>query len=388
MSLLSSVLSGFHGLLRKQDKSERHWLTLAVQQSADMIVITDTQGRILYVNAAFESLFGYLRDEVMGQSASILHNDGQSADFYGEMVRILRSGEAWKKQIVTRRKDGLIMHVDVSISPIRDREGAVIHFVGAARDITHEEALRLQGVKLRKLESMGLLAGGIAHDFNNIMTAILSYAELTLDDVPANSDAHHNLNEILVAAVRAKDLVKGLMTFSGRNDGERIPVRIGSVVREAMRLLDVLVPDGIQVIVSLSEKEWPVLADATKIYQVVMNLGTNAAQSMWETGGTLEVVLDPVQVDADWRRRPGTFPSLRPGSYMRLLVKDTGEGIAPEVIERIFEPFFTTRNPGQGSGLGLSVVHGIVVSHEGFIFVESKVGLGSSFTLFFPALLS
>ncbi|MEO5333437.1 MAG: PAS domain S-box protein [Magnetococcus sp. YQC-5] len=368
----------------KQTEEELHGLASAVRQSADMILITNAQGIVHYVNPSFESLSGYRREEVIGVNAAFLQCDKQSSAFYFNLVRRLQRGETWKNRFVTKRKDGGIMHVDVAISPIRDRHGEVTHFVGAARDVTREEELSWQLRKSQRLEAIGVLAGGIAHDFNNILTAILSYAELTLDDVPVNSPSQHNLNEILVATVRAKDLVKRLLTFSRRDEGERMPLKLGPVIREAMNLLQAVVPETIQVRTRLTEDERPVLADATRIHQVVMNLGTNAAQSMWNQGGLLEVKLDRIHIDAARKTSHAAMANVKAGDYMCITVQDTGTGIAPEMLDRIFEPFFTTRGPGNGSGLGLSVVHGIVQSHEGSITLESEVGVGSCFCIYLP----
>ncbi|MBF0180405.1 MAG: PAS domain S-box protein [Magnetococcales bacterium] len=361
------------------------WLASAVRQSADMILITDDHGITRYVNPAFEALSGYREEEVIGKDAGFLRNNQHPPAFHDRMVQRLQSGESWQNRFVTRRKDGSTMHLDLTISPIRDRQGRITLFVGAGRDVTREEELGWQLRKSQRMESIGVLAGGIAHDFNNIMTAIHSYAELVLDDVETNSQAHHNLNEILVAVVRAKEVVKGLLTFSRRDEGERLPILLGPVIREAMKLLEIMAPDSVRVTVRVNGDEWPVLADSTRIYQVIMNLANNAAQAMWEKGGVLEVELSRVQVDEAWIAGSAPLEGMESGWYMRLMVKDTGVGIEPEVLERIFEPFFTTRGLGKGSGLGLSVVHGIVQGHDGRIVVESEVGKGSSFWVYFPA---
>jgi len=232
-----------------------------------------------------------------------------------------------------------------------------------------------------KIQAIGTLAGGIAHDFNNILFPIVGYTELTLDEVAADSPAHQNLEEVLKAAHRAKDLVQQILTFSRQSGQEREPLRVQYIVKEALKLLRATIPSTIEITHHLKEDCGAVLGDATQIHQVIMNLCTNAYQSMQKTGGKLEIQLTEVDISyADTIERVG----LKPGRHLRLTVKDEGCGMEAAVIDRIFEPYYTTKAQGKGTGLGLSVIHGIVKNHGGDITVSSVSGQGSTFHVYMP----
>ncbi len=232
-----------------------------------------------------------------------------------------------------------------------------------------------------KIQAIGTLAGGIAHDFNNILFPIVGYTELTLDEVPEDSTAHQNLEEVLKAAQRAKDLVQQILTFSRQSGQEREPLRVQYIIKEALKLLRATIPSTIEIDHHLKDDCGAVLGDATQIHQVIMNLCTNAYQSMQEKGGKLEISLTEVDISyTDTIERVG----LKPGRHLRLTVKDEGCGMEPAVIDRIFEPYYTTKEQGKGTGLGLSVIHGIVKNHGGDITVNSVVGQGSAFHVYLP----
>jgi signal transduction histidine kinase/ActR/RegA family two-component response regulator len=234
-----------------------------------------------------------------------------------------------------------------------------------------------------KLQAIGTLAGGIAHDFNNILFPIIGYTEITMDDVPADSPSHRNLEEILKAANRARELVQQILTFSRQNGRERKPVRVQVIVREALRLLRASIPKTIDIRSDLDEDCNAIMGDPTQIHQVVMNLCTNAYQAMQETGGTLEIRLEQTQIGYEETvKRAG----IKMGPHLLLTVRDEGVGMEPAVMDRIFEPYYTTKEPGKGTGLGLSVIHGIVKNHGGFITVESSAGKGSVFHVHLPTL--
>jgi len=234
-----------------------------------------------------------------------------------------------------------------------------------------------------KLQAIGTLAGGIAHDFNNILFPIIGYTEIAMDDVPEDSPTRRNLEEVLKAANRAKELVQQILTFSRQNARERKPIRVQVIAREALRLLRASIPKTIEMVADLSDACHAIMGDPTQIHQVIMNLCTNAYQAMQETGGTLEVRLAETHIGYEETvKRIG----IRMGSHLHLSVRDEGVGMEPSVLERIFEPYYTTKEPGKGTGLGLSVIHGIVKNHGGFITVESTPGKGSIFHLYLPTL--
>jgi signal transduction histidine kinase/ActR/RegA family two-component response regulator len=234
-----------------------------------------------------------------------------------------------------------------------------------------------------KLQAIGTLAGGIAHDFNNILFPIIGYTELTMDDVPEDSQARRNLEEILKAAGRAKELVQQILTFSRQNGRERKPIKVQVIVNEALRLLRASIPRTIDIVTEADEACSPIMGDPTQIHQVIMNLCTNAYQAMMETGGRLVVRVRETDIGYE---QAAQRIGVAMGRHLHLSVQDEGGGMEPSVLERIFEPYYTTKEPGKGTGLGLSVIHGIVKNHGGFITVESSVKKGSAFHVYLPVL--
>jgi signal transduction histidine kinase/CheY-like chemotaxis protein len=244
-----------------------------------------------------------------------------------------------------------------------------------------KEKLQVQLQQSQKMEAVGTLAGGIAHDFNNILGAILGYTELTLTDDNLIPESRDNLSEVLSAGKRAKELVKQILMFSRKNEDTQTPVQINLVVEEAAKLLRQTIPTTIGLNMDIDHHTGTVLADATQMHQIVMNLGTNAYHAMREAGGQLEIVLEPIYVNQTIASK---FPNLREGKFALLTIKDTGSGMDPVTISRIFDPFFTTKIVGEGTGMGLSVVYGIIQNHGGAIGVESTPGSGTTFKVFLP----
>ncbi|MFC1577739.1 ATP-binding protein [Thermodesulfobacteriota bacterium] len=235
--------------------------------------------------------------------------------------------------------------------------------------------------QVMKLQAIGTLAGGIAHDFNNILFPIVGYTELTMDDVPEDSQARQNLEEVLKAANRAKELVQQILTFSRQGSQERKPLKVQYLIKEATKLLRATIPSSIEIECNLDESCGPIKGDPTQIHQIIMNLCTNAYHAVQETGGKLEVSLKEIYISYEQSLdRVG----MKIGKHIVLMVKDSGHGMEPQVLERIFEPYFTTKKQGKGTGLGLSVIHGIVKSHGGDITVSSRLGKGSTFKVFLP----
>lgn len=237
--------------------------------------------------------------------------------------------------------------------------------------------------QVMKLQAIGTLAGGIAHDFNNILFPIVGYTELTMDDVPEGSQARQNLEEVLKATNRAKELVQQILTFSRQNGQERKPLKVQSLIKEALKLLRATIPSSIEINSSVDEECGPILGDPTQIHQVVMNLCTNAYHALQETGGKIEVCLKEINLSYEQSlQRVG----MKVGRHLELTVKDNGHGMAPLVMERIFEPYYTTKEQGKGTGLGLSVIHGIIKNHGGDISVYSQPGKGATFSAILPVI--
>ena len=302
------------------------------------------------------------------------------------VARVLRDGLVLDlaPQTVLLTRDGRDVPVADLSAPIRRGAEQLYGVVVVFRDASDLRALEAQLRHAQKMEALGTLAGGIAHDFNNILAAILGYTELVQGAMPLASPVQPWIQHVLTASLRAKALVQQILTFSRRTVAAQTPVSLAAVLRETLPFLRALLPTTITLEAHLPTEGSEVLADVTQMHQIVMNLGANAGYAMRDTGGRLEVRLEAVEVDA---AGAATHPALRPGPYVRLTMRDTGPGIPPDVLARMYEPFFTTKVVGEGTGLGLSVVHGIVESHSGAILVETPPGQGTTFTIYLPRLV-
>ncbi|MFH1350835.1 MAG: CHASE2 domain-containing protein [Pseudomonadota bacterium] len=280
---------------------------------------------------------------------------------------------------------GLNKHLEIKALPRFDEDRQFSGMVQIVRDITErvtteerERQLQIQLIQAQKMEAMGTLAGGIAHDFNNILSAIIGYTELAYLEIPQENKAKRQLMEVLKGGERAKNLVNQILTFSRQTEHEKRPIEIGSVIKEALKLIRSTLPTTIEIRTDI-RTPGAVEADPTQIHQIIMNLCTNAYHAMREQGGVLRVLLEDVDIASE-----DQFPDLAPGRYVRLSVIDTGAGMRPEIVRKIFDPYFTTKSKGEGTGLGLAVVHGIVKSQGGAITVHSEPGKGARFEIFFP----
>jgi PAS domain S-box-containing protein len=366
---------------RKQTQKERDRLVIAIEQVAESVFITDRDGVIQYVNPAFERLTGYSRKDVIGQNPRILKSGKHDTFFYKEMWNTLIRGDAWHGRFINKKKDGSLYEAEATISPILDEQGKITNFMSIKRDVTHEIKLEKQLVQAQKMEAIGTLAGGIAHDFNNILSAIMGYSELALIEVPKEKKLYDNVQKVLYASHRAKDLVQQILTFSRKSEEKKAPVQISHLVKEALKFLRSSIPTTIEIREKIAGEIGIINANPTQMYQVIMNLCTNASYAMQKGGGILEVSLKNIDLDS---HSAVQYPDIDPGKYLRLTVSDTGKGIAPEIIERIFEPYFTTKEKGVGTGMGLSIVHGIVKDHGGMVTVYSEPGKGSTFYVYIP----
>ncbi len=365
---------------RKEAEDIQARLATAIEQAAESIVITDPRGVIQYVNPIFEQTTGFSREEAIGQTPGILKSGRQDEAFYTGLWESISRGEVWKGHFVNRRKDGSLFEEESTISPVRDRTGNIINFVAVKRDVTQEVKLERQLNQAQKMEALGTLSGGIAHDFNNILGIIFGYSEMALLDIEQGSQVRDNLQQVLKAANRARDLVQQILAFSRQSEQERKPLQIGLVVKEALKMLRSSLPSTIEIKEEVKSKG-AIHADPTQVHQILMNLCTNAGHAMREKGGTLYVSLDDLVLDD---LMSAQYPGLNPGPYLRLSVSDTGHGMDQSIMDRIFEPFFTTKGPGEGTGMGLAVVHGIVRSYGGTITVYSEPGNGTTFHIYLP----
>ncbi len=365
---------------RLQAEQNRIQLETAVEQADEIIFIADTMGRFTYVNPAFERLTGFSRKETIGRHSQMLQGEKNAESFYEDMIEAVRRGDVWKGHIVNTKKDGSRFEVQATISPIKNTQGEITHFVCVERDVTNEMNMERQLRQAQKMEALGTLAGGIAHDFNNILAAIIGFADMTLDELHRDSQAHRNIKQILVSSKRAKELVRQILTFTRKADQEKKPVKLKLIFQEVLHMLRATLPSTINIDYRLDSGAY-LLADATQMQQLLMNLCTNAAHAMRDHGGVLRVNLHDVTLKQIDRVR---YPGLDPGTYIQLEVTDNGKGIKPAIVDRIFDPFFTTKEIGDGTGMGLALVHGIVENHDGAISVDSRQGEGTTFAVLLP----
>jgi PAS domain S-box-containing protein len=366
---------------RKRDQERMNVHLSALTAAANVIVITNRDGKIEWVNPAFTKLTGYSAEEAVGNTPRLLNSHRQPPAFYANLWVTILTGNVWHGELVNRRKNGECYTEDMTITPVRGADGQITHFVAVKQDVTEQRAMEKRMLQAQKMEAIGTLAGGIAHDFNNILAAMFGYAYLLQQDTEGNSGAQENVEEILKATGRAKDLVQQILTFSQQREQKPEVVHLDTVVKEAIKFLRASMPAQIKIEMNLAADAPAVLADPTQIYQVTINLATNALHAMEGRPGRLTVALEGFEPDAKFIH---SHPEFKPLPYARLTVADTGQGMDAKTLERIFEPFFTTKPVGKGTGLGLAVVHGIVQTHNGAITVESEVDRGSTFRLYFP----
>ena len=299
------------------------------------------------------------------------------------MKETLDRGEVWLGVIINKGKGGADFEIEGTISPVRDTTGAISHWVAVGRNMSRFRKLERELQRVQKMDALGTLAGGIAHDFNNVLTAVMGLIEMEYMGAETGSRTRNRMEQALAACGRARDLVKQILTFSSQGGQRRRPLRIGPVVKDALQMLRATLPTTITIQSDFEAAETLILGDSSQIHQILVNLCTNAAYAMRRSGGVLGIALKKVEINVS---HAFEHPDLQPGSYLCLTVSDTGEGMKQKVCERIFEPFYTTKGPGEGAGVGLSMVHGIVKGHGGKIVVRSEPGKGSIFELYFPSI--
>ena len=365
---------------RRRAEETLRKLSSAVEQSADTVIITDGEGKIEYVNPAFEKLTGYSREEVVGQNPRLLKSGQEDARFYQELWGTIVRGEVYRGVLINRKKNGELYHAEKTITPVRDAAGRIIHFISNDRDITERRKLEEQLLQVQKMDAVGQLAGGVAHDFNNLLMVISSYAELLMDALQAESPLRHHGEEILKAARRAAALTRQLLTFSRKQVQTLRVLELNAVLRDICQTLPRLIGEDVQLTLKLDEGLWAIKADPVQVEQIVMNLATNARDAM-PHGGQLSIETRNLELDEAYCR---IHPEAARGEHVLLAVSDSGNGIEPAILPHIFEPFFTTKEKGKGTGLGLATVYGIVKQSGGHVTVHSQPAAGTSFKVFLP----
>ena len=360
-------------------------LSQAVEQSADSVIITDREGRIEYVNPAFEELNGYACDEVFGKNPRLLNSGETDPAVFRDLWKTILSGSRYRGIMVNRKRNGELYPMEQSISPVRDERGRITHFVANGRDLSERQRLEAQLVQAQKMDAIGCLAGGVAHDFNNLLTIITSYAEMALDEAPAGSVLRSRVKEVLGATQRASDLTRQLLAFSRKQPQSLRVLDLNQVVSDVARTLGRLVGEDVELSFLPDAGIGRVRADPVQIEQILMNLAANARDAMPQ-GGKFLLQTQSAHLDDSY---VGGHPAAIPvGDYVLLSVQDTGSGIPPKDLPRIFEPFYTTKAAGEGTGLGLATVYGIVKQSSGFVWAYSEMGMGTVFKIYLPCVRS
>jgi PAS domain S-box-containing protein len=357
------------------------------------IIVWDAQFKITHFNRAFERLTGRKSGDVLGLGLDFLFPPEKRTES-PEYIQSTSIGERWETvEIPIQHVDGSVRTLLWNSATLYGTDGkTVVATIAQGNDITEgrqaqeeQRKLEAQLAQAQKMEAVGTLAGGIAHDFNNILGIIMGHAELAELHLVKDSPAKRYIDEVLKAAYRAKDLVKQILTFSRKGEQERKPMQLIPITKEALKFLRASLPMTIEICqeINLSQADDLILGDPTQVQQILMNLSTNAAHAMRERGGTLRVALSSVHFGPSDAGKPA---ELGLGKYLKLTVEDSGHGMDWTTINHIFDPFFTTKGPGEGTGLGLAVVHGVITSHGGAITVSSRVGKGTAFHVYLPRL--
>lgn len=369
------VLGAYQDItLRKALEEERSRLTTAINQSAEAIVIMDLEGYIQYVNPAFSSVTGYEPQEAVGQNLAIIKSGKHDDMFYSNIWKTIESGESWNGRIINKRKDGVFYTAESAISPVKDPGGAIEHYVVAIRDVSEQVELEQHVRQAQKMDAVGRLAGGVAHDFNNILQSILGFSGILMSELEEGSSQYEDVSEIRKAARRAGDLTRQLLTLSRKHNVEYSLQNLNEIISRNEKMMRRLIGEHIEFVFDFDPGLKTVRADLSQIEQIILNLFINARDAMPE-GGRLTVRTTNVEVEPADASDSG---------QICLEVQDTGHGIREDVKQHLFEPFFTTKQVGEGTGLGLSVVYGIVQQHGGHIEVSSRVGEGALFKVFLP----
>jgi len=375
-----STPADFAIVINQKIERERELLLAAVEQFSETVYITNSEGIIEYLNPAFENLTGFSREECIGKDICMFRGSKHDSQFNINLQSTISSGRVWRGHAEFKRKDNSLFTMDTIISSVRDKNGVITNYVGVQRNSSNEIELNEKMAQVQKLEALGTLAGGIAHDFNNMLFPILTNAEiLLLKNSAYDNETKEILTQIYESALQAKELVQQILNFSRHKKIERQPLQIQNCINTVLMLMKSGIPRNISIKKNVDPSCPPVIADPTQLHQIIMNLVSNGVHAIGETGGVIKISLMSVNVS-----QSDSNGGVKPGNYICLSVSDTGGGMPKEVMNQIFEQFYTTRGSENGTGMGLSVVYGIVKDMDGEIKVHSRLGKGSEFKLYFP----
>jgi PAS domain S-box-containing protein len=389
-------------LLEARERKERQRLeqqlrvqSSALEAAANGIILTDKAGKIIFANKAYCTMTGYDPEEVPGQTTRFIESDKNEADFSQELRKTILAGRVWHGEFINRRKDGTLYNEEMTITPLRESNGEISHFIAVKQDITKCKQLEEQVCHITKckrleeqlhqaqqMEVMSQFAGSIALDFNNLLAVIHDHAKSVLTDESKFSEPNRrHFEQVITAAENAADLIRQLLAFGRKQTLQFQPSDLNRVVSNLTPRLDRLIGAQIVLKYHFARNLPAVNADIGMIEQVLVHLIVNAREAMPQ-GGQIIIATESISLDA---ARVETHSEARPGEFVCLTVSDTGAGIYPEYLPRIFEPFFTTKETGKGAGLGLAIVYGIVKQHHGWVEVSSQLGKGTAFKMFLPA---
>ena len=365
---------------RKRAEGERKRLMAAIEQAGEVIVITDVEGIIQFVNPAFERTTGYSREEAIGRNTGIFKSGEQDELFYRDLWDTISSGRTWAGRMVNKRKDGTLYTEESTISPVRDTSGRIVNYVAVKRDITEQLRLAAQFQQAQKMEAVGILAGGVAHDFNNILSVILGHAELALSKMDPDQPLHAHLEEIFKAAMRSTDIIRQLLAFARKQTIDPKVFDLNETVENMLKMLRRLIGEDIHLVWRPESGLWHLKMDPSQVEQILANLCVNARDAIADVG-KVTIETGNAVFDETYCAHNDGFVA---GEFVLLAVTDDGCGMDKEILDQIFEPFFTSKGVGKGTGLGLSTVYGIVKQNNGFINIYSEPGQGTTFKIYLP----
>lgn len=379
ISVLTDITQRWKAKNQLRESEER--LKAIFQANPDPVAVFDAEKHPLYLNPAFTEVFGWCLTEMQNKKIPFVPED-QKILTKQKVKEIYQSGNPVRFETKRLTKEGRTLNILLSAAGIKNIHGINNGFVINFKDITEQKRTEAQLRQAQKMEAIGTLAGGIAHDFNNILSGIFGYAQLTEMSLDNPDKAREQIKQVVKGAQRASDLVQQILTFSRQTEYKKYPIKLSSIVKEAVKFLRSSIPATIEIQEKILSRS-TILADPTQAHQVIMNLCTNAYQAMRKSGGTLTVALDDIEILC---QEPSSPTPYTPGNFIRLEIRDTGHGMDKETQAKMFDPYFTTKKADEGTGLGLAVVAGIVKKHHGFIRADSSVNHGSTFQVFWPTI--